>query len=101
MMQMKGKKTKRAKPSQIKPVYEYDDREFIIKNGFGWTKHKKFSSKKAAHEGIMTMQRLFGKSNVGNMTSVRTSRGWTVFQLSKKGFRTKASEIKKHGKKKY
>ena len=64
-------------------------------------KYKKFSSKNAAHNGIMTMQRLFGKSRGANMASVRTSRGWTVFQLCKKGFRTNASEIKEHGKKKY
>ena len=98
---MNSKKTKRAKPAPIKPVYEYKDREFIIKDGFGWMKYKKFSSKKAAHAGIMTIQRDFGKSRGTSMTSVRTSRGWTVFQLSKKGFRTNASEIKKQGKKKY
>ena len=96
---MKGKK--RAKPAQIKPVYEYKNMEFIIKDGFGWSKYRKFSSKKAAHAGILTVQRDFGKSRGASMTSVRTSKGWTVFQLVKQGFRTNASEIKEHGKKKY
>ena len=94
-------KSKRAKPAQIKPVYEYKEREFIIKDGYGWMKYKKFSSKNAAHNGIMTVQRDFGKSRGTSMASVRTTKGWTVFQLGKKGFRTKASEIKEHGKKKY
>ena len=96
-----NKKKKRSKPAPIKPVYDYKGREFIIKDGYGWSKYKKFSSKKSAHAGIMTIQRDFGKSRGTKMTSVRTKRGWMVFQLSKKGFRTKASEIKKHGKKKY
>ena len=98
---MNNKKKKRAKPSPIKPVYEYKGQEFIIKDGFGWSKYRKFSSKKAAHAGIMTIQRDFGKGRGASMTSVRTTKGWTVFQLVKKGFRTDSSEIKKHGKKKY
>jgi len=95
-------KKKRSKPAKNKPVYEYKDREFIIKNKYGWMKYKKFSSKHSAQEGIKTVKRLFGRKGSSLMTSVKTTRGWTVFQLSPKvEFRTKASEIKKHGKKKY
>lgn len=94
-------KKKRSKPAKIKPVYDYKGRDYIIKDGYGWMKYRKFSSKKSAHNGIMTIQRDFGKKRGAKMTSVRTTKGWTVFQLGKEGFRTSAEEIKKHGKKKY
>jgi hypothetical protein len=93
-------KKKRAKASPKKPVYEYKEREFIIKEGFGWMKYRKFSSKQSAQNGIKTVKKAFGRS-VNRMSAVNTTRGWTVFQLGHPDFRTKASEIKKHGKRKY
>lgn len=93
---------KRSKHAKIKPVYEYKDREFILKNGYGWMKYRKFSSKHSASEGIKTIKRYWGRKGSSLMTTVKTTKGWTVFQLSpKEEFRTKAEEIKKHGKKKY
>jgi len=99
---IKIQKKKRSKKAPIKPVYDYKDREFIIKDGYGWMKYKRFSSKNSAHNGIKTVKKAFGRKGASSMTAVRTTKGWTVFQLSPKvQFRTKASEIKKHGKKKY
>lgn len=95
-------KKKRSKPAKIKPVYEYENREFIIKNGYGWMKYSKASSKHSAQEQIKTVKRTFGRKGSSLMTSVKTSKGWIIFQLSPKvEFRTKAIQIKKHGKKKY
>ena len=94
-----AKKKKRAKPLPIHKRYKWKEREYIIKDGYGWSKYSYFSSKKSAHDGIGTVKRAFGRKGSSLMRVIRTKKGYGVFQLSpKEEFRTKASVIRMEGK---
>lgn len=85
------------KDVRIYTIYEYYGRDCIKKNGYAWLLYRYYSSKKSAHNGLMNIMKTFGKeAHSGRpMRVVKTTKGWGVFQLPKKGYRTKADKLKK------
>jgi len=81
--------------AKLKQIYGYKGHpsaEFVKFGQYAHQVYRFFASKRNADNGLVWLERAFGKKQVAPSRAVKTTKGWAVVQLPRRGHRIESTD---------